>query len=180
MKQARSNRRLRIFLRDFRMVEATVNLADGQALASYFASRKTYLNLRGAHWAGPGEDMSHVALRVDQVLWAAAPEGDTPLTSASAPTLGREVELQVDGGLLLRGMLVLTSIQRLSDYLEAAPPFIPVRNARMLHSGRPPRTVNVELGDIVLNQLAIQAAWECATTEPEAPATPRNPLDLLV
>src|SRR5690606_6376071 len=46
----RPTRRLRIFLRDFRMLEATVHLAEGQALASYFANRKSYVNLNAAHW----------------------------------------------------------------------------------------------------------------------------------
>jgi hypothetical protein len=36
----------------------------------------------------------------------------------------------------------------------------PVRNAQLLRSGRPPKEVNVQLGDIVLNQQAIQAVWE--------------------
>src|SRR5687768_4631456 len=100
-------RRLRIFLRDFRMVEATVSLAEGQALASYFANRKSYVNLRGAHWAGTGDDVAHAVLKVEQVLWAAAPEGDVPLTNASVISKGRLVEIQLDGGLLVQGSLTL-------------------------------------------------------------------------
>jgi hypothetical protein len=33
-------------------------------------------------------------------------------------------------------------------------------NAQLLRSGRPPKQVNVHLGDVVLNQDAIQAVWE--------------------
>jgi hypothetical protein len=173
-------RRLRIFLRDFRMVEATVNLADGQALASYFANRRSYVNLRGAHWAGTGDDVAHVALKVDQVLWAAAPEGDVPLTNASVATRGHDVEIQLDGGLLVAGGLMLSEQQRLSDYLETGGQFVPVLNAQLLRSGRPPKKVNLELGDIVVNQEAIQAVWEVAAQDPrpvgpEEP--PQNPLD---
>jgi hypothetical protein len=174
-------RRLRIFLRDFRMVEATVSLAEGQALAPYFASRKSYVNVRGAHWAGTGDDVAHAVLKVEQVLWAAAPDGDVPLTSASVQTKGREVEIQLDGGLLVRGALVLSEQQRLSDYLETSGQFIPVLSAQLLRSGRPPKKVNVSLGDIVLNQDAVQAAWEVAQQPParlpgRAPA-PANPLE---
>jgi hypothetical protein len=165
-----STRRLRIFLRDFRLVEATVNLADGQALAPYFAHRKSYLNLRAARWVGTGDDVSHAVLKVSQVLWAAAPDGDVPLTSASVATAPRDVEMQLDGGLLLQGGLVMSSQQRLSDYLESAGPFVPVINARLLRSGRPPRTVNMELGDVVLNQAGIQSVWELAEQNRAAPA----------
>jgi hypothetical protein len=40
------SRRLRLFLRDFRMIEAQISLAEGQALMQYFASRKQYVNMR--------------------------------------------------------------------------------------------------------------------------------------
>jgi hypothetical protein len=161
-------RRLRIFLRDFRMVEAQVNLAEGQALASYFASRKSYVNLREARWAGIDEAVTHAVLRVDQVLWAAAPDGDLPLTSASLSTPGRLVEIQLDGGLLFRGSLVMSAHQRLTDYLESAGSFVPLLRSQLLRSGRPPKRVNVDLGDVVLNQAAIQATWEVAGSEEPA------------
>jgi hypothetical protein len=152
-------RRLRIFLRDFRMVEATVSLAEGQSLASYFANRKAYLNLRGARWAGTTDDLTYVALRVSQVLWAAAPDADIPLATA-ASSRGRLVEVQLDGGLLVQGLLIVGDQQRLSDYLEAAGQFVPMLHGQLLRSGRPPKKVNVNLGDVVLNQEAIQAVWE--------------------
>lgn len=167
-------RRLRIFLRDFRMVEAEVSFGDGQSLATYFANRKQYVNLRGAHWASTQEDAQHVALKVDQVLWVAAPDGDISLTSASLPPSQRVVEIQLDGGLLLRAGLLIANQQRLSDYLESVQQFIPVTAAQLLRSGRPPKKVNVTLGDIVLNQQAIQAVWEVESqpsTEERQPAT---------
>lgn len=163
-------RRLRIFLRDFRMVEAQVSWAEGQSLATYFANRKQYVNLRGAHWASTQEDAEHVALKVDQVLWVAAPDGNITLTSASMAPTERTVEIQLDGGLLLRAGLLIAAKQRLSDYLESTQQFIPMSNAQLLRSGRPPKKVNVTLGDIVLNQQAIQAVWELAATAAEAVA----------
>lgn len=161
----RPTRRLRIFLRDFRMLEATVSLAEGQALATYFAHRKSYINLSAAHWTGTGDTVKHAVLKVEQVLWAASLDNDIPLTSASAPGPARPVEMQLDGGLLLRGALALGDQQRLSDYLEIASPFIPVSNAQLLRSGRPPQKVNVDLGGVVLNQEAIQAVWEVGSQE---------------
>jgi hypothetical protein len=165
-------RRLRIFLRDFRMVEAAVHLADGQVMASYFANRKSYINLQAAEWTGADGRVGHVVLRLDQVLWAGSPDGEIQLTSASLVQRARLVEMQLDGGLMLRGGLVTSEHQRLSDYLETAGAFVPVTNAQLLRSGRPPKAVNVELGDVVVNQQAIQAVWELAGLPGEAGGRP--------
>lgn len=154
-------RRLRLFLRDFRMIEAQVSLAEGQSLTQYFASRKQYVNLRGAKWA-TGENVQHVVLKIDQVLWAAALDNDIPLINAMAQNQPREVEIQLDGGLLVRAGLNVGEGQRLGDYLESQQQFIPVRSAQLLRSGRPPKEVNVALGDVVLNQISVQAMWEIA------------------
>lgn len=164
-------RRLRIFLRDFRMIEAQASFAEGQSLATYFANRKSYLNLRGAQWASTSVDIKHAVLRLDQVLWVAAPDGDVDLTNASGQPRERLVELQLDGGLLIRACFLMGERQRLSDFLESAGEFIPMTRAQLLRSGRPPKQVNVTLGDIVLNQVAIQAVWEVgvqADIEPQA------------
>lgn len=152
-------RRLRLFLRDFRMLEAHISVAEGQSLMQYFAHRKHYVSLRGARWASTNENVRFAVLRVEQVLWAASMDNDIALMpgSSAAP---REVEIQLDGGLLVRAGLALGDKQRLADYLEAQPQFLPVRNAQLLRSGRPPKEVNVTLGDVVLNQGSIQAIWE--------------------
>ena len=177
MEQHRSpTRRLRIFLRDFRMVEAAVHLAGGQSLASFFVNRRMYLNLREAFWTGTGERVEHVVLKVEQVLWVASTDADIPLSHASSSIPGRFVELQLDGGLLLRGRLIISPQQRLLDYLEGSGRFVPILSAQLLRSGRPPKRVNVQLGDIVLNQDGIQAAWETADQTPsEAPGTEESP-----
>lgn len=166
-------RRLRLFLRDFRMVEATISLSPGQSLTTWLANRKSYVNLRGAQWASAStnDNVKHVVLRVQQVLWAASVDSDIPLLTASQLPAPRQVEIQLEGGLLLRGGLNIGEKQRLSDYLESQAQFIPVRNALLLRSGRPPKEVNVTLGDVVLNQEAVQAVWELdAQTQEEIDA----------
>ena len=160
-------RRLRLFLRDFRMIEATISLSEGQSLTQYFASRKQYVNLRAAKWATSNDVTKHAVLKIDQVLWAAALDNDIPLINAMAQNTPREVEIQLDGGLVVRAGLNVGENQRLSDYLESQPQFIPVRAAQLLRSGRPPKEVNVALGDIVLNQVAVQAIWELAAQAPD-------------
>lgn len=166
------SRRLRLFLRDFRMIEATISLAEGQSLMQYFANRKQYVNLRAAKWASSDEQLRHVALKIDQVLWAAAIDNDIPLINAAAQMQPRDVEIQLDGGLLMRAGLSIGEGQRLSDYLESQQQYIPVRNAQLLRSGRPPKEVNVSLGDIVLNQSSVQAVWELAAQKHEEAAEP--------
>lgn len=161
-------RRLRLFLRDFRMIEAYVSAAEGQSLSSYVSNRRRYINLRAAHWADATSDHSHAALQVAQVLWASAPDGDMPLVISSGVSRSREVELQLEGGLLVRGLLPMFAQQRLSDFLESTATFIPVQSARLLRSGRPPKETNVDLGDVVVNQAALQAIWE---TEAGAPVS---------
>ena len=158
-------RRIRLFLRDFRMIEANVSVAEGQSLTSYFSNRKSYVNLRGAHWAGATDDVMHAVLRVDQILWAAAPDGDIALVNASGVAKHRLVELQLEGGLLMRGSFHMGEQQRLSDFLEATGVFIPIHDAKLLRSGRPPKKVNVQLGGVVVNQAGIQAVWEAAAEE---------------
>lgn len=160
-------RRLRLFLRDFRMIEATISLSEGQSLTQYFASRKQYVNLRAAKWASAEDVTKHAVLKIDQVLWAAALDNDIPLINAMAQNTPREVEIQLDGGLLVRAGLNVSEGQRLSDYLESQPQFVPVRGAQLLRSGRPPKEVNVSLGDMVLNQVAVQAMWELAAQRPD-------------
>jgi hypothetical protein len=153
-------RRFRLFLRDFRMIEAYVSVAEGQSLTSYFANRRSYVNLRAAHWADAVSDHVHAVLRVDQILWASAPDGDMLLVNSSGVSKPRPVELQLEGGLLVRGLLAIFEQQRLSDFLETTTRFIAVQDAILLRSGRPPKEANVELGNIVVNQAALQAGWE--------------------
>jgi len=155
-------RRLRLFLRDFRMLEASTTLADGHSLLSWIANRKSYVNLGLARWSGNEAGLYYVALKIDQILWAAACDDDIPLTTASVQAAPRLVEMQLEGGLLIRAGLNIGERQRLSDYLESLGAFIPVRNAQLLKSGRPPKEVNVTLGDVVVNQSAVQAVWELA------------------
>lgn len=155
-----------MFLRDFRMIEAFVSVAEGQSLSSYFAHRRTYVNLRAAHWGDASSDRTHAVLRIDQILWATEPDGDMPLVSASGGGRRRSVEVQLEGGLLLRGGLPMGEQQRLSDFLESTSNFIALQDTHLLRSGRPPKQTNVVLGSVVVNQAAIQALWEVSPAGP--------------
>lgn len=150
-------RRLRIFLRDHRVLDANVRVAGGQFLARYLASRNRYVNLTSVRWLGTEEQTPHMALKVNHILWAASQDGDLALTGVLATASTRRVEVELEGGYLLGAGLLLTDSQRLSDYLQSAPAFIPLRDARLLPRGR-------SLGDIVVNQEALQVVREQTET----------------
>lgn len=159
-------RKLRFFLRDFRLAEAHALLPDGLSLSSYLANRRGYLHLLDVQWQPTPERVDFAVLRTAQVMYASAVDGAVPLVNTVPAALPHGVEVLVEGGLFLRGGLLLSPRQRLGDFLEAAGAFVPLLDVTLLRSGRPPRDHNVSWGDIVLNQDAIQAVWECSTWIP--------------
>lgn len=153
-------RRLRIFLRDHRVLDANARVPQGQYLSTYLASRTRYVNLTGVDWMGTGEKVGHMALKVDKILWAASEDGELPLTSARASLATRRVEVELEGGYLVAAGLLLVENQRLSDYLQSAPAFVPLRRAELQPRGK-------GLGDVVVNQDAIQVVRELVDEEVE-------------
>lgn len=163
------SRRLRFFLEDFRVLEGLVGLGAGASLLSLLASRKSYINLTDARWSGSQRPLGHLVLRVARVVWAAAPTGDVPLLNAPMAVEPTPTDLQLVGGMIVRGGLPLAPRQRLGDYLESAGPFIPLHGAVLLRSRHGGKPVGAALGEIAVNQSVIEGAWE-APAAPEAPA----------
>ncbi len=157
-------RRLRLFLRDHRVLDANARVPRGQYLSTYLASRTRYVNLTGVDWLGTGEKVDHMALKVDKVLWAASQDGELGLTNARSSGSSRRVELELEGGYLLSAGLLLVANQRLTDYLQSAPPFVPLQDAQLR-----PRAKT--LGDVVVNQDAIQVVREVGAEEADAVGT---------
>jgi hypothetical protein len=145
-------RRLRLFLRDHRVLDADARVPVGQTLTTWLASRSRYVNLTDIDRVGTGESVPHMALKVDTILWAASRDGDLPLTAA-APAAARQVDVELEGGYVLAAGLLLVDQQRLTDYLQSAPPFVPLREAELRPRGK-------ALGDIVVNHDAIQVVRE--------------------
>jgi len=135
-------------------------MPDGIPLAAYLANRRGYLHMLDLRWQPSGEAAPFAVVRVGQLLYVAAPDGDAPLVSATSVARPHPVELLLEGGLYVRGGVLLGPRQRLSDYLESTGGFVPVTGAELLRSERPPRSRNVLWGDIVVNQDAIQAVWD--------------------
>lgn len=153
-------RRLRIFLRDHRILDASTRVPQGQNLSTYLASRTRYVNLTAVEWMGVGEGVGHMALKVDKILWAASADGQLPLTSAMAASTARRVEVELEGGYVVAAGLLLVQDQRLSDYLQSAPAFVPLRDAELRPRGK-------DLGDVVVNQGAIQVVREIGSETSE-------------
>ncbi len=158
----RSEFRLRFFLRDFRVLEGVVGLGPGASLISVLASRKSYISLTDARWTGGEKPLEHLVLRVGQVIWAAAPAGDVPLVNAPLAVDTTVADLQLEGGIIIRGGLPLAPHQRLGDYLESAGPFLPVHKAVLLRSRHGGKPVGAALGDVAISQAMIEGAWEPA------------------
>jgi hypothetical protein len=154
-------RRLRLFLRDHRVLDASARVPEGQTLATYLATRTRYVNLTEIDRLGTGEVVPHMALKVDTLLWAASRDGDVPLTNAVTASDARRVDVEMEGGYVVSAGLLLVDAQRLSDYLQSAPTFIPLRAAVLRPRGKP-------LGDIVVNQDAIQVVREFIAEAPAA------------
>jgi hypothetical protein len=165
--------RLRIILRDHRVLDADARIPEGQFVASYLAIRKRYVNLTDIDWIGVGEHVPHLALKVDTILWCGSLDGGLPLISPLATADAREIEIELEGGYLLHAGLLLTPGQRLSDYLQSAPPFVPLKSARLVPRGR-------DLGDIAVNHEAIHFVREVdrSAVEPEVEEAPDAAADV--
>lgn len=155
MSEMNSNppRRIRLFLRDHRILDADARVPRGQFLSGYLASRARYVNLTSGCWLGTGEEVAHLALKVDNILWAASPDGELPLTGPQATASPRRVEVELEGGYMIAAGLLLVDDQRLTDYLHSAPGFVPLHDAELRPRGK-------ELGDVVVNQHAVQLVRE--------------------
>lgn len=146
-------RRIRIVLRDHALLEARVHIASGQFLITFLAGRKRYISLTNSMWLATEEPVDYMLLKVDRILWVSSPDKGIPLMNVLGATTPKQVEISVEGGLVIRAGLALGARQRLSDYLATAQEFIPLSNAMAL-----PR--EAVLGDIALNQNAIRSIRE--------------------
>lgn len=147
MEHADSNpfqrRRVRVAAENQPKIEGDVHVTHGQNLATFLDSRRFFLSLTRAN-AGDGE-LAHVALRIDSVLWVASLDAALPL-GAPQPNVeaGRPAELVLTDGARLHVELRIADEQRLTDYIDVPPFFVPVHDVRDM-------ATNERLGDLALN-----------------------------
>lgn len=150
-----TRRRVRIALRTNRVVEGNIHVTEGQSLSVFLSTRRFFVNLTEARWAHDVSDpMEHLGVRFDHVLWAIPLTGELAV-STTQPATGRPrwAELTMDDGTMLHAALYISEDMRLTDYIDGASGFIPVRQALV------PRT-RERMGELVVNTGAVLAIRE--------------------
>ena len=126
-----TRRRVRLMLRHGRVVEGNIHVIEGQSLTLFLATRRFFVNLTESSWGrGGGERLQHVGVRTDHVYWAAALTTELQVSSTMPPTgMSRWAEIVMDDGVVIHVSLYIAEEQRLTDYIDAASGFLPVRQA---------------------------------------------------
>jgi hypothetical protein len=126
-------------LRGRRSLEGSIHISDGQSLAGFLGMKKFFLNLTDVRWLdgrGGEEVLPHLSLRLSQIVWVAPLDGALPLSTGMTPTSeGRQVELHLVDDVTLEVTLGIADEQRMSDYFDSNPSFIPLRAARTSTDG---------------------------------------------
>jgi hypothetical protein len=112
-------------------------------------------SLTEARWIGPGvQVMPHLAIRTEKILWAGSLDDALPVsTNVRAVARPRWAELVLDEGSPLQVALYAGEEQRLTDYFDSAPVFLPVMQATVAGTDR-------MLGPLAVNTTAISAIRE--------------------
>jgi hypothetical protein len=150
-----TRRLVRFVMRGARIVEGNIHVTEGQSLAVFLQTRRNIASLTEARWIGPGmQVVPHMAFRTDKILWACSLDDAFPVAGgARAVPNPRWAELTLDDGTIMHVGMYLADEQRLTDYFEATPPFLPVMQATVVGSGR-------LLGPVAVNTSAILAVRE--------------------
>jgi hypothetical protein len=150
-----TRRRVRLVLRHGRVVEGNIHVTEGQSLTLFLATRRFFVNLTESSWGREGGvRMQHLAVRADHVYWGAPLQPELQVSSVQPPSgLSRWAELVMDDGVVLHVALYIAEDQRLTDYIDAASGFLPVRQAVVLDTQE-------KLGEVVVNTGAVLAIRE--------------------
>ena len=128
-------RPVRIRLRDGRAMEGRIHVPEGQSVVGFLRLRRSFLNLTDVRWLGvegSDEPLAHLGVRMARILWLVPLDPTLPLQSAARPPdATREVELRIEGGLMLKVRIPLADEQRMSDFFDARPGFIAMRSVRI-------------------------------------------------
>jgi len=143
-------------------MEGIIHIPEGMPLLHFLGMKRHFLNLTDVRKAGAGEDrdsIDHLSLRLSNLVWVIPIDETLHVSTASPPAdSSRAVELQLVDGLNLTVTLNIAEEQRMSDYLDANPGFLPLWSARM------PATSRV-IERFAVNQEAILAIRELPSQE---------------
>ncbi len=128
-------KRVQVLLRGGRSLEGIIHIPEGQPLLHFLGMKRYFLNLTDVRNAGAGEEeytIHHLSLRMSNLVWVIPMDDTLFVTTASPPVDSiRTVELQLVDGLTLNVTLNIAEEQRMSDYLDANPGFLPLWSARI-------------------------------------------------
>jgi hypothetical protein len=115
-----------------------MHIPQGQSLVRFLGLKKHFLNLTDVRWLdGRPEEgaLTHLSIRISQIVWVVPLDGTLALSSAANPFVGqRTVELYIVGGLAIEVTLGISDEQRMSDYFDSNTAFVPLRSARVAQS----------------------------------------------
>jgi hypothetical protein len=148
-------RLVRFQMRGGRIVEGNIHVTEGQSLSVFLATRRVLASLTEARWVGPGMHVvPHLALRTEKIIWASSLDDALPIsTNVRAVAKPRWAELVLDDGSVMQTALYMAEEQRLTDYFDSAPLFLPVMQATMVGADR-------MLGALAINTGALVAIRE--------------------
>jgi hypothetical protein len=142
-------KQIRLVLRHGRTVEGNIHVTEGQSLTISLAARRFLVNLTEVHWRDAADEIEHIAIRVDQILWAAPIHSSIAVTHGLPPVdHARRAELGFDDGTVIEVALYIAQEQRLTDYIDTACGFMAVVRANNVTTGEALGPVTVNTGRI--------------------------------
>lgn len=144
-------RLVRLTLKDGLGVEGNVHVTEGQSLGVFLTTRRYMTSLTEARWTDTEAPvLPHLALRTDKIVYASSLDEGLPVATNVRPTLNpRWAEFILADGTVMHVGLHIAEEQRMTDYFDSAPAFLPVVQASVVGSDRLLGPVSVNTSKIV-------------------------------
>lgn len=144
-------RLVRLTMTGGRSIEGNVHVTEGQSLGVFLTTRRYMTSLTEARWMDPeGPVLPHLALRTDGVVFATSLDDGLPIATNARPTPNpRWAEFTLDDGMVMHAGLHIAEEQRMTDYFDSAPAFLPVVQASLVGSERLLGPISVNTSKIV-------------------------------
>jgi len=148
---------VQVLLRGGQSLEGNIHIPEGLPLLNFLGGKRYFLNLTSVRKTGATaaeEPVDHLSLRLSNLVWVIPMDVTLHVSNAASPAdSSRTVELQLVDGLTLSVNLEVAEEQRMSDFLDANPGFLPLWSARVIDASR-------TIERLAVNQEAILAIRE--------------------
>lgn len=148
--RTQESKRIHVVMRDATLLEGSIYIAEDMSLVAFLGNRKGgYMNMVDARRPKLQEAPGHLIVQTDLVVMVSAPDANVIVVGQAGAGAGeREVEVYLIGGKVLRGVMYVAPMQRMSDYLHHCGKFVGLARAVFV-------TDNAEIGDVAVNTSAI-------------------------